>query len=169
MPTLNSTCGPAVGAPQKMASAPATGSADEGPRNDPQKSASPGGRMTFEIETSGRSRDASKERRMEASSFDLTGGCSCGEVRYRLRSAPMFVHCCHCRDCQRLTGSAFVVNALIGTDRMAVERGVPQPTEGPTARREAARHLSLSYVPHRAMERLRTASGAPLRAGRNAR
>jgi len=34
----------------------------------------------------------------------LEGGCSCGEVRYRLTSAPMFVHCCHCRNCQRHTG-----------------------------------------------------------------
>jgi hypothetical protein len=43
----------------------------------------------------------------------LEGGCSCGAVRYRLESAPMFVHCCHCRDCQRQTGSAFAINALI--------------------------------------------------------
>jgi hypothetical protein len=39
-------------------------------------------------------------------------------VRYRLRSAPMFVHCCHCRDCQRQTGSGFVLNALIEADRV---------------------------------------------------
>src|SRR5262245_11638852 len=47
----------------------------------------------------------------------LEGGCACGSVRYRLGSAPMFVHCCHCHDCQRQTGSAFVLNALIATDR----------------------------------------------------
>jgi hypothetical protein len=29
----------------------------------------------------------------------LEGGCACGAVRYRLNSAPMFVNCCHCRDC----------------------------------------------------------------------
>ena len=40
----------------------------------------------------------------------LEGGCACGEVRYRLASAPMFVHCCHCLNCQRHTGSAFVIN-----------------------------------------------------------
>ncbi|HXZ14544.1 MAG TPA: GFA family protein, partial [Roseiarcus sp.] len=61
----------------------------------------------------------------------LEGGCACGQVRYKLKSAPMFVHCCHCCDCQRQTGSAFVINALIETDR--VERlageteGVPVP------------------------------------------
>jgi hypothetical protein len=56
----------------------------------------------------------------------LEGGCTCGQVRYRLRSAPLFVHCCHCKDCQRQTGSAFVLNALIETDR--VERLSGDPT-----------------------------------------
>jgi hypothetical protein len=63
----------------------------------------------------------------------LEGGCACGEVRYRLASKPMFVHCCHCRDCQRQTGSAFVVNALIETDRVELLSGgtdaVPVPTD----------------------------------------
>jgi len=49
----------------------------------------------------------------------LEGGCACGAVRYRLASPPMFVHCCHCRDCQKQTGSAFVLNALIEADRLA--------------------------------------------------
>ena len=50
----------------------------------------------------------------------LEGGCACGAVRYRLTSAPMFVHCCHCRDCQRQTGSAFVLKTLIETDQTAL-------------------------------------------------
>jgi len=62
----------------------------------------------------------------------LEGGCACGRMRYRLASKPMFVHCCHCRDCQRQTGSAFVINALIETDRieklMGETEGVPVPT-----------------------------------------
>ena len=62
----------------------------------------------------------------------LVGGCACGTVRYRLQSAPMFVHCCHCRDCQRQTGSAFVLNALIETDRIVLTAGAPQPTPVPT-------------------------------------
>jgi hypothetical protein len=61
----------------------------------------------------------------------LEGGCACGAVRYRLASAPMFVHCCHCRDCQRQTGTAFVLNALIEADRVAVT-GEVQPTAMPT-------------------------------------
>src|SRR6185369_1869599 len=63
----------------------------------------------------------------------LPGRCSCGAVRYRLQSPPMFVHCCHCLDCQRQTGSAFVLNALIEADRVDVDGGeveaVPVPTD----------------------------------------
>jgi hypothetical protein len=62
----------------------------------------------------------------------LEGGCACGAVRYRLETAPMFVHCCHCRDCQRQTGSAFVINALIETDRITLLAGDPQPVRMPT-------------------------------------
>jgi hypothetical protein len=62
----------------------------------------------------------------------LEGGCACGAVRYRLGDAPMFVHCCHCRDCQRQTGSAFVINALIETARVALLSGDPLPYRMPT-------------------------------------
>jgi len=62
----------------------------------------------------------------------LEGGCACGSVRYRLESEPMFVHCCHCLDCQRQTGSAFVLNALIETDRITLLAGEPQPVAVPT-------------------------------------
>lgn len=64
--------------------------------------------------------------------YDLAGGCACGSVRYRLDTPPMFVHCCHCRDCQRQTGSAFVLNALIEAERMALLSGDPEPTAVPT-------------------------------------
>lgn len=43
----------------------------------------------------------------------LEGGCSCGRVRYKLTNVPMIVHACHCRDCQKRTGSAFVINLWI--------------------------------------------------------
>ncbi len=63
---------------------------------------------------------------------NLEGRCSCGAVRYRLNRPPMFVHCCHCLDCQRQTGSAFVVNALIEADAMALLSDEPVPTAVPT-------------------------------------
>jgi hypothetical protein len=63
---------------------------------------------------------------------NLAGGCACGEVGYRLGSDPMFVHCCHCTDCQRQVGSAFVINALIETSRLTLLSGDPKPTAMPT-------------------------------------
>ncbi|HET8892759.1 MAG TPA: GFA family protein [Gaiellaceae bacterium] len=61
----------------------------------------------------------------------MEGGCSCGAVRYRLASEPMFVHCCHCLNCQRQTGSAFVVNLLIEADRVELLADEPEPVEVP--------------------------------------
>lgn len=44
---------------------------------------------------------------------DMPGGCACGAIRYRVTEKPLIVHACHCRDCQRNTGSAFVINLWI--------------------------------------------------------
>jgi hypothetical protein len=63
---------------------------------------------------------------------DLEGGCACGLVRYRLTDAPMFVHCCHCSCCQTETGSAFVLNALIESDRVELLEGAPAPVLTPS-------------------------------------
>ena len=62
----------------------------------------------------------------------LEGGCACGAVRYRLNDAPMFVHCCHCSCCQTETGSAFVLNALIESDRVELLTGAPEPLLTPS-------------------------------------
>jgi hypothetical protein len=59
------------------------------------------------------------------------GGCSCGAVRYRLASDPLFTNCCHCLNCQRQTGSAFVINLLIEADRVELLGGAPQPVDVP--------------------------------------
>jgi hypothetical protein len=53
-----------------------------------------------------------------ATSFPTEGGCDCGAVRYRMESAPLFVHCCHCRWCQRESGASFALNAMIEADRV---------------------------------------------------
>ena len=58
----------------------------------------------------------------------MQGGCTCGAVRYRLAEAPMFVNCCHCSWCQRETGSAFAVNAIIEMDRLEVTGAVEMVT-----------------------------------------
>jgi len=60
------------------------------------------------------------------------GGCTCRDVRYRLTSAPMFVHCCHCRWCQRETGTAFALNALIEADRVELLCGHAEVVDTPS-------------------------------------
>jgi hypothetical protein len=64
--------------------------------------------------------------------MSLEGGCACGEIRYRLTSLPMFVHCCHCTSCQTETGSAFVINALIEAGRVETLKGAPEPLLTPS-------------------------------------
>jgi hypothetical protein len=61
----------------------------------------------------------------------LEGGCSCGAVRYRLSADPLFIHCCHCLNCQRQTGSAFVINLLIESDRLELLGSEPRPVDVP--------------------------------------
>jgi hypothetical protein len=66
----------------------------------------------------------------EPSVFD--GGCTCRFVRYRMTSRPMFVHCCHCRWCQRETGTAFALNALIEADRVQLLQGEVETIDTPS-------------------------------------
>jgi len=61
----------------------------------------------------------------------LEGGCSCGEVRYRLTSEPLVTHCCHCLNCQQQTGSAFVINLLIEASRLELLAVEPRPVDVP--------------------------------------
>jgi hypothetical protein len=59
------------------------------------------------------------------------GGCSCGEIRYRLVATPLITHCCHCLNCQRQTGSAFVINMLIEASRVELLAGRPRRVDVP--------------------------------------
>lgn len=63
----------------------------------------------------------------------VEGGCSCRIVRYRLTATPIFVNCCHCSWCQRETGSAFVLNAMVETDRIVLLAGAPISIDTPSA------------------------------------
>lgn len=58
--------------------------------------------------------------------MSLAGRCSCGEIRYELTKEPMIVHACHCRDCQRVTGSAFVINMWIENKFVKKSGGDPK-------------------------------------------
>jgi hypothetical protein len=64
--------------------------------------------------------------------YPIEGGCDCRAVRYRVESGPLFVHCCHCRWCQRETGSAFVLNAMIEAERVTNLGVSPELTNTPS-------------------------------------
>ena len=64
--------------------------------------------------------------------FPQEGGCTCGAVRYRMMTTPLFVHCCHCRWCQRETGSAFALNAIIEADRVILLQGKTEIVDTPS-------------------------------------
>ena len=62
----------------------------------------------------------------------IEGGCTCRNLRYRMASPPMFVHCCHCRWCQRETGSAFVLNAIVEADQIELRGGRVEVIDTPS-------------------------------------
>lgn len=62
----------------------------------------------------------------------LKGRCTCGAVRYRLLSSPLFVHCCHCRWCQRETGASFALNAMIEAERVELLQGTVETINTPS-------------------------------------
>ena len=64
--------------------------------------------------------------------FPLDGGCDCRQIRYRMTTSPLFVHCCHCRWCQRETGASFALNAMIESDRVTLTAGEPEIVDTPS-------------------------------------
>jgi len=62
----------------------------------------------------------------------LEGGCDCRAVRYRMTSRPLFVHCCHCRWCQRESGASFALNAMIESERVELLSGEPEVVDTPS-------------------------------------
>ncbi|KAE8163756.1 hypothetical protein BDV40DRAFT_132099 [Aspergillus tamarii] len=63
---------------------------------------------------------------VHGASFPFQGGCACGSIRYQVEAPPLIVHCCHCTDCQRETGSAFALNMLIESEYVKVLAGAEQ-------------------------------------------
>jgi len=60
------------------------------------------------------------------------GGCTCRFVRYRMATKPLFVHCCHCRWCQRESGASFALNAMIEADRVQLLQGEIEIVDTPS-------------------------------------
>jgi hypothetical protein len=58
-----------------------------------------------------------------------TGGCLCGAIRYEISEAPMQVYACHCRDCQRLTSSAFSMGIVVAETGFRLNGVAPRALE----------------------------------------
>ena len=56
----------------------------------------------------------------------ITGGCLCGAIRYELSEPPVEAVICHCRTCQKSTGSAFEVGAMFFQSAFRLTRGEPK-------------------------------------------
>ncbi len=73
------------------------------------------------------------QRASTLSNEDLyDGGCTCRRVRYRMHRAPLFVHCCHCRWCQRETGAAFALNGLVEASEVTLLHGEVETIDTPS-------------------------------------
>jgi hypothetical protein len=68
----------------------------------------------------------------DSAPYPLEGGCDCRAVRYSIATRPLFVHCCHCRWCQRESGASFALNAMIETDRLSLLAGPPEAVQTPS-------------------------------------
>jgi hypothetical protein len=80
-----------------------------------------------------------------SSPFPLEGGCDCHHIRYRMAMPPLFVHCCHCRWCQRETGASFALNAMIEADRVSVLGAEPELIDTPS---ESGKGQKIARCPH---------------------
>lgn len=87
--------------------------------------------------------------------FPLEGGCTCRHLRYRMETPPLFVHCCHCRWCQRETGASFALNAMIEADRVTLLAGEPEVVDTPSQSGMGQKIARCPLVSRRGMERLR--------------
>ena len=62
----------------------------------------------------------------------MSGGCDCGYVRYEVMKKPLYVHCCHCTWCQRESGAAFALNALVESSEVKLSSHKPVLIDTPS-------------------------------------
>ena len=58
--------------------------------------------------------------------FPQNGGCLCGDVRYTVTEDPVTLYACHCTDCQRETGAAFTLSAVVRSEALVLTSGAPR-------------------------------------------
>lgn len=60
------------------------------------------------------------------------GGCQCGAVRYQVAGEPTALYACHCRECQKQSGSAFGLSLIVPRGALRVTRGETKTWMRPT-------------------------------------
>lgn len=73
------------------------------------------------------------------------GGCLCGTCRYQVTAPPLRVTTCHCRFCQRTTGSSYMVEPIFTHDSFSMTRGSPKIWEHLS--KGSGKHLWLHFCP----------------------
>ncbi len=83
----------------------------------------------------------------DSNNLVFEGGCTCGELRYRMAGKPMFVHCCHCTWCQRESGASFALNAMIEANRVELLQGSPEMVDTPSNSGKGQKygHIRMAY------------------------
>jgi hypothetical protein len=66
---------------------------------------------------------------MTKTSLPQSGGCQCGKLRYRVSQPPLMIYCCHCTNCQKISGSAFAISATIVETSFEFTAGEAKKTE----------------------------------------
>jgi hypothetical protein len=55
--------------------------------------------------------------------FPVEGGCQCGAVRYRMKAAPLAIYACHCKDCQRFSGTTHTISMVVQAETVELITG----------------------------------------------
>jgi hypothetical protein len=74
----------------------------------------------------------------------MTGGCQCGAVRYELGGPPLELYCCHCRECQKQSASAFGISVIVPREAFLLTAGTPRFWSRPT---DTGRTLECAFCP----------------------
>lgn len=81
---------------------------------------------------------------MQLPDFPVEGGCQCGATRYRLKSSPLSVYNCHCKDCQRFSGAAWSMSMIVRDEDFEISGQVDTYAR----RADSGRVISMNFCAH---------------------
>lgn len=87
----------------------------------------------------------------------FTGGCRCGAIRYECSAEPVMAGNCHCRDCQKVSGSAFSANLAVPQEVLRISGAVKYHD----VKAESGNTVSRGFCPNCGAPVLAKSSGMP--------